>query len=120
MKNPGRVIENVVSTVDIYPSLMDLCNVSVPFTTDGLSFAGLFNGSRRFDNPAFSYFNNGVSLRTNRYRLTQYFRQEQPVTELYDHKKDPAENSNIADDNPAVVRRLMTQWRKGNTGLYDN
>lgn len=120
MKNPGRTVENIVSSVDIYPSLMELCNVSIPFTTDGHSFAGLFNRARRFDHPAFSYFNNGISMRTNRYRLTHYFRKEQPVTELYDHMKDPAEKFNVAHENPALVRRLLIQWRKGNTGLYDN
>jgi hypothetical protein len=50
--------------------------------------------------------------------LTHYFREEQPVTELYDHKTDPAENVNTADDHPSVVRRVMAQWRKRDTGLY--
>lgn len=118
MKKPGRAIENIVSSVDVYPSLMELCNVDVPYAMDGHSFSALFSGAKKFEHPAFSYFDNGISMRTGRYRLTHYFRDAQPVTELYDHKKDPAENVNIADDHPRAVDRLMIEWRKGDTGLY--
>lgn len=119
MKKAGRSIENIVSSVDIYPSLMELCNVDLPYAMNGHSFSRLFFGAKDFDHPAFSYFNNGISMRTDRYRLTHYFRDAQPVTELYDHKKDPAENLNVADEHPRVVDRLMIEWRKGDTGLYN-
>lgn len=118
MKRPGRSIESIVSTVDIYPSLMDLCTVPMAVKSDGHSFAGIFSGSQRFDHPAFSFFNSGISIRTNRYRLTRYFRDAQPVTELYDHKKDPSEEFNIAGDNSPLVDHLISQWRGGDTGLY--
>ena len=120
MKDPGRTLEHIVSSVDVYPSLMKLCKIDLPYETDGHSFAGLFFRQQKFNHPAFSYFNNGISMRTDRYRLTHYFRDAQPVTELYDHKKDGGGNINLVQDQPRLVERLMDELRKGDTGLYTN
>lgn len=119
--NKGKVCNKVVSAIDIYPSLMQLCHVSMAHTTDGTSFVDLLKnpGGKKWKNVAFSYFKQGISLRTERYRLTKYFRKQQPTIELYDHKTDPYENVNIARTRPKVVKKLMKVWEKGNTGLYE-
>ncbi|MEX2232481.1 MAG: sulfatase [Cyclobacteriaceae bacterium] len=114
----GRVVRNIVSSVDIYPTLMELCKVPVSHPVDGKSFAGLFSGLDSFDHPSFSYYNNGITMRTERYRITRYFRVDEPLIELYDHQKDPEENFNVAAGHPAVIKRLMRQWENGDTGLY--
>ncbi|HEY5390579.1 MAG TPA: sulfatase [Hanamia sp.] len=125
VKTPGMKHEikcnKVVSTVDIYPTLMELCAVKMPHKTDGKSFVELLKNpaSKDWDNVAYSYFNNGITVRTNRYRFTKYFRDKEPTIELYDHETDPYENNNIAAAHPDVVKRLMTIWDKGNTGVYD-
>ena len=67
---------------------------------------------------AYSYFNKGITMRTSRYRITKYFRGAQPVIELYDHEKDPYEQNNIAEKEPAIVQQLLPLLEKGNTGLY--
>ena len=92
----------------------------MPHQTDGRSFAGLMQGKTRTDweNTAYSYYRNGISIRTERYRLTRYFRTEEPAVELYDHNFDPFENDNVAGEYPEVVERLMTKLKYGNTGLY--
>jgi arylsulfatase A-like enzyme len=99
---------------------MDLCKVPMPYETDGATFIRLMEnpGSKSFVQPAYSFYNNGITMRTDRYRITHYFRKEQPVTELYDHKNDPNENFNIAADDQRRVRQLLRQWKKGDTGLY--
>ena len=111
----------IISTVDIYPTIISLCRVPMPYKADGISFAGLLEKPqpKSFRRHAFSYYNNGITMRTNRYRITHYFRDEQPVTELYDHKNDPGENSNIAAGHPGRVKTLLRELRKGNTGLDD-
>ena len=38
---------------------------------------------------------------------------------VYGHDTDPYENNNIVAAHPDVVKRLMTIWDKGNTGVYD-
>ena len=64
-------------------------------------------------------FSNGISMRTEQYRLTKYFRNAEPVVELFDHLKDPNETKNIAKESADIVEELLPLWEKGNTGLYD-
>jgi hypothetical protein len=70
-------------------------------------------------NTAYSYFRNGISVRTERYRLSKYYRDEAPEVELYDHQNDPFETINIAQEHPGIVEQLLPVLEKGNTGLYD-
>ena len=86
---------------------------------DGRSFADRINNTpNKEEEVAYSYFNRGITMRTDRYRLTKYFRKEEPKIELYDHFNDPAEQHNIAASTPDLVRQLMPLLEKGNTGLF--
>nr|WP_250629736.1 sulfatase [Aureibaculum algae] len=119
-KNSGEIEKSVVETVDIYPSLLELCKVDAPDSLDGKSFVNVLLGKQdSHNNVAYSYFNNGITLRTDRYRLTKYYRNEEPTIELYDHESDPYESINIAIMKPEIVDRLMPLLEKGNTGLYE-
>jgi hypothetical protein len=51
--------------------------------------------------------------------LIKYFRNAEPVFDLYDHQTDPNETKNIAADKPEIVEKLMSKGVKGNTGLYE-
>jgi hypothetical protein len=88
--------------------------------TDGESFRDRFAATvPKEDDVAYSYFNNGISLRTARYRLTKYYGKEEPRVELYDHISDPYETKNIAGLNPEIILALMPILEEGNTGLYN-
>ena len=116
----AAVRDQVVSSIDIYPTLMELCGVKTLPELDGKSFAGLLKKgkSNKWENVAYSYYNKGITVRNERYRLTKYFREQQPVVELYDHKTDPYENRNVAAQHPEIVAQLMKTLDQGNTGLY--
>ncbi len=117
----GTSVLTVVETVDLYPTLLELCNVKIPVKTDGESFASLvLNPAIQKDDVAYSYFRQGISVRTSRYRLTKYFRDEMPVIELYDYLEDPFETKNLASDKPEIVKKLMPLLEKGNTGLFNS
>jgi iduronate 2-sulfatase len=118
----GTSIDQVVSSVDIYPSLMELCGVEMPHQTDGESFVSLLKNpeTEHWRNTAYSYYSKGITVRTDRYRFTRYFRKEEPVTELYDHQTDPYENHNVAADHPEIIQSLTEIWGKGNTNLYND
>ncbi len=116
----GKTINEVVSTVDIYPTLMDLCGVEMPHETDGQSLVPLLNNSKgSWEEASYGYFRNGISLRTAKYRFTKYFREQEPTIELYDHQSDPNETINIAGEHPEIVKKIMPLWEHGNTGLYN-
>jgi hypothetical protein len=61
----------------------------------------------------------GYSMRTDRHRFTVWVYTADPTSidaiELYDHERDPQEDTNIAKDpaNRELVQKLMIQWRKG-------
>ena len=115
------VRREIVSTIDLYPTLMELCRLPVPDSLDGRSLLPLISGrsSQKPPPPAFGFFNKGVTMRTDRYRITRYQREQLPVVELYDHQADPSEHQNIAQQKPALVRRLLKQMQTGSgTGLF--
>ena len=124
IKVPGiagskEVNQSIIETVDIYPTLLELTNIEAASPLDGDSFVELITHPKvKQENVAYSYFRKGISLRTNRYRLTKYFRAQQPTIELYDHLNDPLESNNIAKQAPDIVNELMPVLEKGNTGLY--
>lgn len=123
VKAPGMLTgvssDKIVSSIDVYPSLMELCGLRMPYKAEGRSFVSLLKEprDRKWNNVAYSYFRNGITVRTDRYRLSKYFRPEQPATELYDHQVDPNESKNMANENPALVKTLNRIWERGNTGL---
>lgn len=60
----------------------------------------------------------GYAMRTDRYRLIVWENIEDkkapPIwIELYDHKTDPQETINIAQENPKRLKKLMNQYKKG-------
>ena len=116
----GRQHDEIVSSIDIYPTLLGLCGLNPVTDLDGKSFVSLLKKDKvpTWDNVAYSYFNRGISVRTDRYRFTKYFRKQEPTVELYDHQVDPNENHNVAKENPKVVEKLTSVWAKGNTGVY--
>ncbi len=118
-KKGGTRINQIVSAVDIYPTIVELSGLKMPVVTDGKSLLPLLNNPlAQWENAAYSYFLNGISLRTERYRLTRYFRKAEPAIELFDHQTDPNETRNIAAEDPDIVEKLMPVLEKGNTGLY--
>ncbi|MGS2762876.1 sulfatase [Sinomicrobium sp. M5D2P9] len=121
IKNQNKEIDKIVSTTDIYPTLMDLCNIKMPYETSGRSMTALIRGNTgKWQETSYGYFNKGITVRVPRYRYTKYYRDEKPVIELYDHKKDADENYNIASNHPDIIKKLDKILEKGNTGLYLN
>lgn len=117
----GKTINKIVSTTDIYPTLMELCETPVNHSLDGESLTVLMKNpqNKNWRNSAYSYFRNGISVRTEDFRIMKYYRKQQPEIELYNHKTDPNETINIAAENPEIVKELLPVLELGNTGLYE-
>ncbi len=120
LKNQNKEIQTIVESVDIYPTLMEISGIPFNHKIDGESFAQVLESASEGNEVAYSYFKNGISMRTEKYRLTKYFRDEEPVLELYDHDLDSNESNNIAAENSEIVADLMHLLEKGNTGLYSS
>ena len=60
----------------------------------------------------------GYTMRTDRYRLVVWRDHRNPnaepvFVELFDHKSDPLETKNIAEENPGTVAELIKQLNAG-------
>lgn len=125
MTDPGKSANGLVETVDIYPTLADLCSLTAPADLAGTSLAPLLEDPNHpGKDGAYSFFGRkgyfGKTLRTDRYRIVEWTdRKGGKVvqTELYDHQADPRETRNIAAQHPEVVRKLLPRLRAGKTRM---
>lgn len=113
-KPGGTRVKALTEFVDIYPSLCELCGLDVPESLDGMSFAPLMD---RPDQPwkeaVFSRYENGDSVKTDRYRYTEYTDDNGKLISrmLFDHQTDPAENINLANspDHREILLKMQKQ-----------
>lgn len=91
----GSSSGEAVGLIDIYPTLVELCDLRVPAELDGASLLPLLREpSRHTGRVAVTMFNpNNISLRTDRWRYIHY---SDGSEELYDHQGDPNEWDNLA------------------------
>jgi iduronate 2-sulfatase len=127
MKNAGAHTDALVEFVDIYPTLSELAGLPLPGHLEGTSFKPLLDDPKRpWKTAAFSQYPRsqkgglmGYTIRADRYRFTVWVSRTDhskvDAIELYDHQKDPQENTNIARDpaNAELVTKLMAQWQQG-------
>jgi len=102
----GSTCTQPVSLIDVYPSLVDLAGSKVPGWLDGTSVKPqLADPSTPRPAAISSYGHGNTSVRTERWR---YIRYEDSSEELYDHKVDPDEWTNLANkpEHKETKRRL--------------
>ncbi len=107
---PDQRCARPVTLLDIYPTLIDLCDLSKKPELEGRSLVPLLkNPSAAWDRPALTtHGRNNHSLRTERWRYTRY---SDGTEELYDHKSDGLEWTNLAGDpKHADVKKRLAAW----------
>lgn len=98
MKKAGIANEAIVESVDIYPTLLELCNIPSSNLLAGKSLVPILeNPTATVNKPALGFWQNGYTLRTPKYRLSKYKEGTTVHTVLYDHTKDGEETTNVAD-----------------------
>ena len=107
----GRAARGLVESVDIYPTLAELCGLTAPSGLDGRSFTDLLQDpGLPGKDGARGFFGGRRTLRTDRYRITEW-EEGEPRIELFDHATDPLETVNVAPQNPRVVAELVGRLR---------
>ncbi len=93
----GDVCSTPVSLMDIFPTLIDVCNLSPRDDLDGISLLPLLKDPEiPWDRPAVTiYGRNNVAVRSKNWRYIHYCDE---TKELYDHRKDPNEWNNLANE----------------------
>jgi arylsulfatase A-like enzyme len=110
LTRPGKRCGRVVNLMDLYPTLIDLCGLPQRADIAGRSIRELLaRPDARWDYPTLTTYQKGNhSIRSERWRYTKY---ADGVEELYDHKNDPMEWMNLAE-NPkyGTVKRDLARW----------
>ncbi len=123
MKQVGQGTNALVETVDLYPTLVDLCDLPAVDQLAGRSLRPILDDpSRPGKDVAFSFHNRGKhvmgrTLRDDRWRLVEWKHEEtgeRVQIELYDHRIDSAETRNVASENPDVVEQLLDRLNDPN------
>jgi len=99
----GQVCRSLVELVDIYPTLADLCGLTPPATLEGRTLRPVLDNPRRaHKTAAYTQLNagktEGRAVRTTDFRYIRWTTPEETAEELYDHRKDPREFTNVAAD----------------------
>ena len=114
----GRSVEKQVETIDIMPTILDLCDVEIPSEAQGRSLVPLIRGNlSEWTELAFSEadWRNRKhdikrAVRTGRHKL--YYDRMTGSEELYDLIADPGETRNILAANPEIAERLRKQLKE--------
>ncbi|PHS18436.1 MAG: iduronate sulfatase [Blastopirellula sp.] len=114
MEAAGVKTDTLVETIDLYPTLIELCAPKFQQTEhalDGRSFAALLQGKPYEDaKSAISYWGDAISVRNNTHRLiVKHKNGKVTQTDLYDLSNDQDNTTNIAAENPEIVQQMMKQ-----------
>ncbi|MFB3826762.1 MAG: sulfatase-like hydrolase/transferase [Bryobacteraceae bacterium] len=112
----GRTIDNLVSLVDLFPTLLDIAGVSQPKALDGESLAPLLRGTTsRSRDWAYAMYS-GSSSNTTMFMLRKgpwkYVAYPGYRPQLFHEGEDPEEVKNLARKRPEVVKALDADLRR--------
>jgi choline-sulfatase len=129
MKTAGETAPHVAEMIDLYPTLTELAGLSTPEHVMGVSLVPVLKDPQQsVRDTAFTVTVSrgpefrqkykvkakGYTLRTDRYRYTEWGEHGKYGRELYDYENDPEEFTNLIDSqkHESVVTQLSQQLHK--------
>jgi arylsulfatase A-like enzyme len=117
MKTAGKTTLALAQSVDIAPTLTELCGLPAEPGFQGRSLVPVLNDSEaQVNDAAFSWYPSGpwlgLAMRTNDWRYVEWTQPGKPTErELYSAVKDPQNNNNVAEkpENAKVLLQLAKQ-----------
>jgi arylsulfatase A-like enzyme len=119
----GQVVQPLVRTIDIMPTVLDLLEIGLPAEVQGSSLRGLIEGRDEESRLAYAEALNTLDFHAPRDLPPQqkdllfcmmdrswkliYHRDSPDNTELYNLEADPGETLNVADRHPEQTARLL-------------
>jgi iduronate 2-sulfatase len=121
MNEPGKYTDNIVETVDIFPTLADICDLPFPehLKGNGVSIKPIVNdsdikikkyswGERNFGGI------HGITIRNDQYRLIIGIDNKGDTIDflLFDNYENPIPHTNIKDSNSEIVKKFIKELEK--------
>jgi len=101
--SPGTVVSQPVESLDVVPTILSLIGEKADTSLAGKDLTPFFKGDPVELKGTFARWEGNSSYREDRWKL---IRSEKGRFELYDLRPDPAEEDNVATDNPRVLRHM--------------
>jgi len=124
----AQKIKNLVRTIDIFPTILELLQIEHHENIDGHSLIPIINGEKLEE--SYVYMERELMLKHStldvcgiRTSEFKYFRASSDSTKkihLYDLKKDPLEENNIAQNETELVQKMEADLKKIQQGIVNN
>jgi uncharacterized sulfatase len=124
-KQAASTTPSLVESIDLYPTIAQLCGINPPQAVQGKSMTELLkDSSKPFKPAAYTQVNRGTraegrSVRTDRWRYTEwtFTNGGETSAELYDEQNDPNETKNLVTaaeraETVAQLKQLLAQQRQ--------
>ena len=117
----GKVSDNLVSTLDLLPTILELSDIEVPSTFDGVSLIN--NSAEDEDRYVYSEFYEAgqqykmfpkekmVPMRMCRWKNYKYIYTHGFIDQLYDLEADPKEQHNLAISPSSEISEIIEQLK---------
>ncbi len=118
---PRTVVTDVISNIDLAPTVLEMVGVSVPEDVQGKSFFKQLKGHTNtewrqsmyyhyYEYPFWHHVQPHYGIRTDRYKLIHFY-YDIDVWELYDLKEDPSELNNLihSEAHAPLITKLKTE-----------
>ena len=115
VKAVGATTRTPAEMLDFYPTLAEMCGLKPPSYLSGVSLAPALADPKAMPrDAALTQYASGYSIRTVRYRYTEWGEQGAGGAELYDHQADSVEMVNLAgsEKHAATVAELSRLLRE--------
>jgi arylsulfatase A-like enzyme len=117
---PGTVVNDVISNIDIAPTILELAGIDIPKDTQGRSFMKNLEGQTPIDwrqsmyyhyyeYPFWHHVQPHYGIRTDQYKLIHFY-YDVDLWEFYDLKNDPNELNNLI--NAKEYSSLINKMKK--------
>jgi arylsulfatase A-like enzyme len=113
--NGGKDINELVSFVDIMPTLLDLCQIPFPpgMNIDGVSLKSLLTGQSWNHTDRIIFTDTQRELFLKKWKDCAVMKRQWRLidgTELYDIQKDPGQKNDISNLHPVIVDSLRSAY----------
>jgi arylsulfatase A len=118
----GSKTDHISAAWDVMPTIASLTDTKTPKNIDGISFLPTLLGKKEQKKHDYMYWEfhelgGRQAIRKGKWKFVRYdvLKADKTTTELYDLSKDIGETTNVAAQNPEVVKEMMKLMKNART-----